>query len=189
MAVFGAPTMIGMLVGLVYSIRFRAELDEARTLARAMCRELDDARYELQRVQDTLDAAERDDPPTTELPALRPPHATRPGGTGCGRAGSDMLPDYGPQVCAPGGAGSAGTGARVPCARGAGWESFDREAFAQGASVRGPNQPPPEPRGPNPPPEPAPPPPTEPFGPPPVPPPPGIAPYYRLRWRWGWKRT
>lgn len=70
LVLFGTPTAIGVLVGLVYSIRLRGELDEARTLAAVMCRELDDAGYELQRMRETLDRA-ADEPPTVELPALR----------------------------------------------------------------------------------------------------------------------
>lgn len=71
LVLFGTPTVIGVAIGLVDSVRFLAELDEARTLSRAMCRELDDARYELEQLQDALDHAD-DEPPTTELPALRP---------------------------------------------------------------------------------------------------------------------
>lgn len=71
LVLFGTPTAIGVLVGLVYSIRLRGELDEARRLAAVMCRELDDAGYELQRMRETLDRA-ADEPPTVELPVLRP---------------------------------------------------------------------------------------------------------------------
>lgn len=65
------PIVLSMVVGECYRLRLHGELIEARRLARRMYLELDEARYELQELQETLDRA-GGGPPTEELPPVRP---------------------------------------------------------------------------------------------------------------------
>lgn len=71
LVLLGAPVVIGVLVGAFYSVRFRCELDEARALARKMYRELEEARDDLQELQETLDQVDGC-APTTQPLALQP---------------------------------------------------------------------------------------------------------------------